>query len=236
MTADSSIFDGADGFIATYGGNVAKMAATPIEPWKILEPGIYVKRWPCCYASHRPLAGIFELMTRHTFDLSDVREVGVGFMPGAATALIHTDPKDGLSAKFSIEYTAAAALLDGKVGLRTFTDDMVRRPTARQLMAHVKRFDMPGEGRHYSGVVGSTDVYIDTSQGRFKTHVASTPGSPTMPMTKTDRRQKFLDCAEETLSRRGADEVLALLENAEALPSLSMLTQALVGAGEIKVA
>ena len=50
----------------------------------------------------------------------------------------HTDrgaPHTGLEGKFSFQYTVAAALLDGRIGMETFTDPQVRRPEIAGLLA-----------------------------------------------------------------------------------------------------
>ena len=72
--AGEDILDGAGGFIELYGdGHLDPDSLEPGKPWEIAEPGIYVKRWPCCYANHRPLAGVFELMQRHKIRHGDSR-------------------------------------------------------------------------------------------------------------------------------------------------------------------
>ena len=43
-------------------------------------------------------------------------------------------PKTGLSGKFSLQYTAASALLDGKVGIRTFTDARLAKADMQELL------------------------------------------------------------------------------------------------------
>jgi hypothetical protein len=127
--------------------------------------------------------------------------VQVGFLPGSDTALVSFNPQTGLEGKFSIEYNAAALLLDGKVTLESFTDPMVMRPEVRAFMPKVKRVPMEGKG-NFSGVVGYTDVAIDTKRGRFTTRQEHAPGSPEEPMTAADRVEKFMDCAGRVLGEK----------------------------------
>ncbi len=58
--------------------------------------------------------------------------------------LIHHRPDTGLEGKFSLEYAAAAALLDRYPGFASFTDDAVRRPDARRLAGLVEADLEPG--------------------------------------------------------------------------------------------
>jgi 2-methylcitrate dehydratase PrpD len=130
---------------------------------------------------------MIKLIKQHGIRADDVTGVDVGFLPGADTALVSFNPVTGLEGKFSIEYNAAALLLDGKVTLESFTDPMVMRPEVRAFMPKVKRVPMEGKG-HFSGVVGYTDVVaIDTKRGRFTIRQEHAPGSPAEPMTAADR-------------------------------------------------
>ena len=62
----------------------------------------------------------------------------------AVKPLIHHRPVTGLQAKFSLEYAAAAALLDSYPGFASFTDDAVRRPDAIRLAGLVETKLEPG--------------------------------------------------------------------------------------------
>ena len=59
FTANTAIFDDG-GFFKTYGGkdgeSLADVVALMGKPWEMAKPAIYVKRWPCCYCNHRPIA------------------------------------------------------------------------------------------------------------------------------------------------------------------------------------
>jgi 2-methylcitrate dehydratase PrpD len=212
MTASDTILEGPRGYIAAYGDAHSDLTVpAPGDPWEIFEPGIYVKRWPCCYGNHRALAGIFALMDGHQITPDEVVRVDVGFLPDADKALIHKDPRTALAAKFSIEYCAAAAIVDGKVTLGSFTDAAVMRPDIRQVMTRIMRVPMPGEGS-FSGVVGYTDVTIVTPRGAFGTRIDQTPGSPGAPMTPQDRREKFMGCTLAVLGRDRAEALLGAVE------------------------
>jgi 2-methylcitrate dehydratase PrpD len=209
FTANDAIFDGEGNVLDTYRGDDGEPLAGPAgrlgEPWEAIEPGIYVKQWPCCYSSHRPVGGLLGLIERHALQPDEITEVAVGFLPGADTALVSLDPQTGLQGKFSVEYTLAALLLDRKLTLETFTDAMVQRPQARALMRKVRRYRI-ADDKVYSGIstTGYTDIAVATTRGRFEQHVDRVPGSPAWPMTGADRREKFMDCAARVLGAPGA--------------------------------
>jgi 2-methylcitrate dehydratase PrpD len=168
---------------------------------------------------------MIKLIKEHNIRADEVTAVEVGFLPGSDTALVSTNPTTGLEGKFSIEYVTAAQFIDGKVTLESFTDPMVMRPEARAFMPKVKRVRMEGKGT-YSGVVGYTDLAIDTKRGRFTIRQEHAPGSPEEPMTAADRVEKFMDCAGRVLGERGARGLLDQLENLQGVPNVAKVMAA----------
>jgi len=234
FTADMSIFDGKNNVLDTYAGEDGVPFAEVVErlgsPWEMIEPGIYVKRWPCCYCNHRPIGGLLALIEKHGIKPQEVNAIEIGFPPGSDTALVSQNPTTGLEGKFSIEYVAAATVLDGKLTLETFTDAMVQRPAVRALMAKSRRYRIEDQGV-FSGVVGYNDIAIDTTRGRFEMRVDKVPGSPAAPMTPQDRIEKFLDCASRVLGEPGAKHLLGLLERCSELADARELVRATVPKG-----
>ncbi|OGA45970.1 MAG: hypothetical protein A3G25_02210, partial [Betaproteobacteria bacterium RIFCSPLOWO2_12_FULL_63_13] len=239
FTADGGILDGKDSVLATYRGGDGMPLGEALDllgkPWEMLEPGIYVKRWPCCYCNHRPVGGMLELIAKHGIRADEVRAIEVGFLPGSDTALVSLDPQTGLEGKFSIEYSAAATVLDGKLTLESFTDIMVQRPPVRELIKKVRRYRIASD-KVYSGVVGYTDIAIDTARGRFEMRVERTPGSPAWPMTEQDRVEKFMDCAGRVLGEPAARRLLGLAQSCATLPDIRELLRATVPAAGKSVA
>ena len=231
FTADTHIFDEKNNFFATYGGaDAVPLESTLVnlgKPWEMTTPGIYVKRFPCCYCNHRPVGGMFEMIKQHNIKKEEVTKVRIGFLPGADTPLIHFNPQTGLEGKFSMEYNAAAVLLDGKLTMETFTDAMVQRPEIRALMPKVERFRIPNE-KTFSGTTGYNDIEIETTRGTFKLHIDRVPGSPAWPMTTEDRAEKFLDCAGRVLGSAGAKKLFDITERCGQLANINELTRATV--------
>jgi len=230
-TADEAIFDGKNNVFETYGANGAPLAGIAGrlgEPWEIVEPGNWVKRWPCCYAGHRAIGGLFELLERHQIRTDEIKAIAAGFPPGSDTALISTNPQTGLEGKFSVEYALAAAALDRKLTLESFTDAMVQRAALRKLMSRVRRYRVEDGKVH--GLDTFTDVEIETARGRFSMRVERTPGSPGWPLTAAARTEKFMDCAARILGARGARQLLGLAQRCERLPDIGQLLKATVPA------
>ena len=234
FTADTSILDGRDGFLSTYAGAdgqpLAELLDRLANPWEVLKPGVFFKRWPCCYCNHRSIGGLLQMIPEHGLVPDEIEAIEIGFPPGTDAALIANDPHTGLQGKFSIEYVAAATLLDGKVTLETFTDAMVNRPQVRSLMQKVRRYPVE-DSRTFSGTIGYNDITVRTSRGEFRMRVDRTPGSPAWPVSAAERDEKFLDCAGHVLGSAGARGLLDLALNTQSLADVAVLSRATVPGG-----
>src|SRR5207245_5256366 len=85
--------------------------------WEILDTGITVKLYPSCAATHPSLDVLLDLVRRERIDAGSVDAVEIGVDAVTPTVLIHDRPADGLQAKFSMPFCAAAALVYGRIGL-----------------------------------------------------------------------------------------------------------------------
>jgi 2-methylcitrate dehydratase PrpD len=154
--------------------------------------GLAVKIYPCCYALQRPITAVAGLADAAGLDAADVRRIELRTPEATVVPLIHHQPDTGLQGKFSLEYAAAAALLDRYPGFASFTDDAVRRDAARRLAALVETTLVPGG----DGLLdGELEVRIHT--GNDCVHdaaLAFPPGSPGRPPTPEQLSDKLADC------------------------------------------
>jgi len=230
MTASDHIFDGDRSMISTYRGDDATGLAPQLQrleqPWDILDPGVFVKRWACCLCSHRPLAGVLDLVQKHGIRNEEITAIEIGFPPGTDAGLVDGLPTNGLAGKFSIEYAAAVAVIDGDLTLQSFSDAAFGRDEVHQLMLRVRRYRMPEEPAG-SASIGHNYVAITTPRGRFETRVDTLPGSPSNPLSRDELDAKFIGCAEPTLGAEQAAHALKLARALHQQPDCAALLQAL---------
>jgi 2-methylcitrate dehydratase PrpD len=151
--------------------------------------GLAVKIYPCCYALQRPIAALAGLADG--LAAGDVRRIVLRTPEATVTPLIHHRPDTGLQAKFSLEYAAAAALLDGYPGFASFTDEAVRRPEARRLAGLVETKLDPGG----SGLLdGELAAEVHTADGVLVASQRFPPGAPQRPPTGAQLAAKISDC------------------------------------------
>ncbi len=153
--------------------------------------GLAVKIYPCCYALQRPISALAQLAARG-LDPADVSRIVLRTPEGTVVPLIHHRPDTGLQGKFSLEYAAAAALLDAYPGFGSFTDAAVRRDAARRLVGLVEIKLEPGGSWLLDGQL---EAEIHTSRGSvLRISQQFPPGSPARPPTAGQLQAKLADC------------------------------------------
>jgi 2-methylcitrate dehydratase PrpD len=153
--------------------------------------GLAVKMYPCCYALQRPISALAEL-AGPGLDAGEVRRIVLRTPEATVVPLIHHQPDSGLQGKFSLEYSAATALLDAYPGFDSFTDAAVRREAARRLVSLVEITLDPGGNWLLDGQL---DAEIHTSSGTvLRTSQQFPPGSPARPPSAAQLQAKLADC------------------------------------------
>lgn len=131
----SDFLDNAIGFYATFAFGIEQPARVLdgwAAPWQIVEPGLTLKAFACCTASHPVAVGALELRKQHAFKPDDIEAVNITFPLGGDAALIGSaTPVTGIDARFSAEYVFAAALTDGELSIGHFDE----RPARADLLA-----------------------------------------------------------------------------------------------------
>jgi 2-methylcitrate dehydratase PrpD len=176
-------------WVALVGGDPASIDPARADP--ALPDGLAVKIYPCCYALQRPISALAELAARG-LDPADVRRIVLRTPEGTVLPLIHHRPDTGLQGKFSLEYGAAAALLDAYPGFGSFTDAAVRRDAARRLAGLVEVTLSPGGSWLLDG---EFEAEIHTGRGPvLRVSQQYPPGSPARPPTAAQLEAKLADC------------------------------------------
>jgi 2-methylcitrate dehydratase PrpD len=185
--------DGKYGFMSLYANNecladsLMRLGDAELE---IISSGIEIKKYPLCYATHRTIDGVLDLREAHGLSLSAVERVHITSNFRATAPLIYSAPQTGLEAKFSMQYAVAAALADGYVRLRSFTQESVRRADIQAFFPRVTVQEDQGPAfPRWNRIV------LHTAQGhRIEKKVTTLRGGPDSPLTDAQLRDKASDC------------------------------------------
>jgi 2-methylcitrate dehydratase PrpD len=233
-TADASILEAPYGFCQLYAGtdqyNLDDIVKRLGNPFELLATGVAIKQYPCCAFTHRALDGMLALVQQHKLSADVV--VGVECRVGRPTSevLIHARPHTGLEGKFSMQYCLAAALLDKRIGLLSFSDEKVRRPAAQQLFERVTMTRHPDAQRYgASGEELPVTVAVTLKDGRTVSTVVQHPkGHPANPLSTIALQDKFEDCAYGVLERPDMRRVIELVQGLEQVEDIGTLMDVLM--------
>jgi 2-methylcitrate dehydratase PrpD len=219
FTADTSQLEAGMGFFAMYGSNsdLSAVSKRLAERWTLLHDGINVKKYPCCFNTHRTADAVLSLAPKLSGRVNDVRSIRLTLEPGGFDPLIHHRPTTGLEGKFSAEYVITAGLLDGLVDFRSFTDASVVRKEAQELIRKVEyaESETPAWGSStYDYAYSVLEIELDDEVLRERVDVPK--GDHTFPLTAGEIEAKFRSCLEFSGTDWDANEILAELN---AIPS-----------------
>lgn len=126
FTGPASGIEGRFGFFRAALGEAPDLTAalaTLGTRWETLE--VAVKPYPCCHYNHAYLDAALRLRAEHALTPDAIAEVECVVPAGeipivCEPAAVKRAPRTDYDAKFSLPFTVAAALLEGRVGVSTF--------------------------------------------------------------------------------------------------------------------
>jgi aconitate decarboxylase len=222
FTANVAVFEAAQGYVpALYddGFNVEEMLGFGRAPLRIVEPGYAIKMFPSQFGTHFGITAALELH-RNIPDATAVRRV---LLTAPVMAYVNRPrPRTGLEGKFSLQYTAASALLDGKVGIRTFTDARLAKADMQDLLAKFEvRLDPEIPGRFEDMHVL---LRVELDGGRVLETRCDGPrgkwGTP--PISEAEHLVKVRDCLATRLEPAAVENVIGLARQIDNLDAASI--------------
>jgi aconitate decarboxylase len=193
-------------------------------PYYMVDPGVGFKKHPSNYFTHRPIDAALELRNKVNLDPAQIASVEIDF-----PRFQYVDrpfPKTGLDGKFSIQYTTAIALLDGRVTIESFSDARRFAPDVEDLLKRsqlIFRDDIPSDFNKTYAVVRVTD-----KQGRtFEQRCDKPRGIWGVPLSREERLAKFRMCMRPTFSDKTINSVIAMVDDLENMKTVGPLLAAL---------
>jgi 2-methylcitrate dehydratase PrpD len=201
FTGNRSIFSERGFFEAFSGGTDINQIETAInsikfgKPYEILTI-LSVKKFPCCFGTHRFIQGTLDLKEEHGFCLDDIQEIVLKAQARSLLPLVHSHPINGLQGKFSAEYTVLAAIFDGFVRLSCFEDKQVRRIPIQKLIPDVTVLELQeSEEEKQLDRRLPVNIQIKTKNGQtYEKTVLHAPGSIESPLSEKEHQEKWIGC------------------------------------------
>jgi 2-methylcitrate dehydratase PrpD len=209
FTASSDALGGEHGFGRSYFGNAFEASALtpPAGTVYLLNPGPAWKLFPSQYATHFAITAALALSHRVEIDSIERVLLTTPFMP----YIDRPTPASGLDGKFSYQYCAAVALLDGSVGVNSFTE---ARRTDPRIQALLRRTVLR-QDRTISGRFDKMHVQIEVQlhDGSVLTETCHTPlGSWEWPFPAQQLQEKARSLLTGALSEGASARLLDMLQ------------------------
>ena len=191
------------------------------QDWRLAKLGVNVKRYPMCYATHRSIDAMLELVDAHNIVPDAVDEIHVRIGDRQRLMLRNRDPKTALEAKFSLEFAMASALVARRVGLAELDDSFVRRTDIIDGMRKV-RCTTTEETQPGNPFAPDDRVSIVLKSGETLVHppVSEAKGNWGKPLSEAELREKFFDCAGGVLGKAQTADLFERLNDIESLARL----------------
>ena len=193
-------FDGVDGLFRTYlrGGYDPGVLRGGLGTWFEMTRLSY-KPYPCCRFNHTAIDAALAVARQPGFEAAGVQRIAVGVNKQAYEAVctppaMRLKPRTVVQAQFSLPFTIAAALLDGCVSLRHFTEETLRRRDILALAAKVECAVDETIERDWSRNISPADLLVQAGNVVFQQRVDTPPGHPDAAMTIADAEAKLRDC------------------------------------------
>ena len=210
FTANVDVFEAAQGYVpALYddGFKAEEMLGFGRAPFRLVDPGYAIKMFPSQFGTHFGITAGLELHPQIP-DTAAIRRV---LLTAPVMNYVNRPrPKKGLEGKFSLQYTAASALLDGKVGIRTFTDARLGKADMQDLLGKFEvRLDPAIPGRFEDMHVL---LRVELDGGRVLETRCNGPrgkwGTP--PISEAEHLVKVHDCLATRFEPAAAERVIKL--------------------------
>ena len=232
FTANGKAIEASVGFYQTLHGGTAIHEAAIDELGKsfsLMSDGLRIKPYPCGGLTHQVIDSILEFRAKHGVTPEMVESVNVDVVKHTYDRIAFRVPQTSIQGKFCMPYLVARALIDGKIGIDTFTESAVREPGVLKLAERVQ-MNLDNELRKTDLAGRPCRVTLRLKDGRTFTREAQhAKGSPEFPMTEAELNEKFFECARHALApdkAKGAAEQIARLET---LPNVRPLCDILRG-------
>ena len=217
FTAHPGILDAPHGYVATFFAAHFdyELLLQYGNPYRCVDPGMAIKFYPSKYPTHFAIAAALDARVA-VGDPARIHSVRI-ITPEIIDAN-RPNPRSGLEGKFSFQYVAAAALLDGVIGSNTFTD--ARRFSADMVALLDKTTVVQDAGISRDTRRMHVVMEITLSDGAVvKRTCRKPPGTWGEPIPAALHQAKIRDCLRARLAEPRLSQVIEMLDNLEKLAS-----------------
>jgi 2-methylcitrate dehydratase PrpD len=179
------------------------------------------KPFPCGVVIHPAIDGCIQLRNQHRLAWGEIERVELKVHPLVLELTGKKSPQTGLEGKFSVYHAVAAAIIDGVVGEKQFSDQAVRSADAVALRGRVTATVDPAVAEDQVRI-----TILMKDQRRLEKFVEHCVGSVRNPMTNAQLESKFTGLADGILPAEQTRRLMEISWNIASLPDAAQLARA----------
>ena len=195
--------------------------------WRLLDPGVTIRLYPCHPASHSVIDAVLGLSQLHRFEPHEIASAHVGVTAETLAHLPNHVPSDGWQARTSIGFIAAATLCHGQPLINYFSDAAVRDEGVRAVMERISvEATLPASPL----APNPAEVSVTLTDGQVLRHrVDHSRGTPAVPLDPEELEAKFLYCTRYILPADHIDEAIASFRGIAEIENVTGMASVLGG-------
>ncbi|SOE99450.1 2-methylcitrate dehydratase PrpD [Burkholderia sp. OK233] len=219
--------DGPSGLAVLTGADEYSVASfeTLGRTWRLLSPGLDVKRIPVCLSSHAAVDALRDLIAEG-LDVPSIERIVCDVPPIVVKNLVYAQPATRQQAQFSLPYSLAATLLHGDVTLAGLEPAALATPELVAAMQRVRMHtsDRWADPERLADAPEGAWLRVELRDGRaIERFRAAAVGTAALPMSNGEFDSKFMSCAATVHDAATATAWLSTLRKIERVDALASL-------------
>ena len=197
------------------------------ERWRLTEPGVSLRLYPCNPASHSVIDATIGVAQLHRVQPDQVKNLHVGVTADTLSQLPYVLPTDAWQARSCLGFIAAATLCHGQPLINFFSEPAIQDEGVRAMMEKVSvEASLPSSPLS----VHPAEVRVTLNDGTTLHHrVDHARGTPAMPLDADELEAKFLYCTRYILPADHIDEAVSSFRNIETIANITGMASVLGG-------
>lgn len=222
------VLGGQHGYLHVMSGDRDVPASALGETSSLCVDNVYVKPYASCRHCHAPVEAALKLRKDHGLADGDIACVVVRTHRMAVHLHDHIDITGVHSAKMSVPYCVAAALVTGEAGMVAFETQRVTDPTILKL---TRRIEVHADSELTAQVPKKRAAIVEIhlhNGASFNTRIDLPKGEPETALSASELRAKFMDLSQfgglnSTRAKQIAQQILEPCESDNLVHTLSLL-------------
>ncbi|MFC4766253.1 MmgE/PrpD family protein [Effusibacillus consociatus] len=224
MTGISSAYLAKDGFTgipSLFSSELAEELTNELGRYYRIQH-LYFKPHSCCRWAQSAIEAIRYITEQHSISYTSVEKIVIHTFSESAR-LSHRYPRNTEEAQYNLSFPAAAYLVFGEVGPKQVLEEIENKEILN-IMDKIETLINPQfDGKFPEKALSQIEIYTSYG-GHYLSPVMQARGDFDYPLTKAEKRDKFIWLTKPIVGKRKSEELLELLDCIEELNDIRELT------------